>query len=59
MNGRKQGIVVTRSYWPTPDHCVHALKLLLEGSKKGSRPAAPSDDAKEIYGCAATKNLSR
>ncbi len=45
MSGRKQGIVVSRSYTPDPDGCVRALKLLLKG-KEDSRSLATLDDAK-------------
>jgi hypothetical protein len=39
----KQGIVVSRSYSLTPDHCARALALLLKkpASKKGGPTTAP------------------
>ncbi len=48
MVGRKQGIIVSRSYSPAPEQCVRALKALLNKpvTKEGSPTLATLDDAK-------------
>ena len=49
MVGRKQGIIVSRSYSPASDRCVRALKVLLDKpvTKEGSPTMATLDnDAK-------------
>ena len=45
MSGRKQRVVVSRSYSPAWDQCSRALELLLTKpvSKKGGPRTAPDD----------------
>jgi hypothetical protein len=60
VRSNKQGIVVSRSYDPVPDHCARALALLLKEpvSKEGGPPTAP-DDAKGSKHDRATKIIPK